>query len=78
MNTLLCGSVAALVVFFFKPIIMRSVSPVSNFNPANMMNGLLGGHVSITAACDNVDSYSAIAIGIISGFVYIYSYRLLV
>lgn len=78
MNTLLSGSVSALVVFFFKPVIMRSVSPVSNFNPANIMNGLLGGHVAITAACDNVESYSAIAIGFIAGFVYIYSVRLFV
>lgn len=78
MNTLLCGSTSALVVFFFKPIIMRSVSPVSNFNPANIINGLLGGHVSITAACNNVASYSAIAIGFIAGFWYIYSCRLIV
>lgn len=78
MNTLLCGSVAALIVFFFKPIIMRKVSPVSNYNPANIINGLLAGHVSITAACTNVQSYSAIAIGVIAGFWYIFSCRLIV
>lgn len=78
MNTLLCGSVSALVVFFFKPILMRKVSPVSNFNPANIINGLLGGHVAITAACDNVESYSAIAIGFIAGFWYIFGCSVLV
>jgi ammonia channel protein AmtB len=54
MNTLLSGSVAALVVFFFKPIIMRKVSPVSNLNPANIIDGLLSGHVAITGSCNNV------------------------
>jgi ammonia channel protein AmtB len=54
MNTLLSGSVSALVVLFFKPIIMRKVSPASNFNPANIIDGLLSGHVAITAACNNV------------------------
>jgi ammonia channel protein AmtB len=54
LNTLLSGSVAAMIVFFFKPIIMRTVSPVSNFNPANIINGLLAGHVAITGACNNV------------------------
>jgi ammonium transporter, Amt family len=78
MNTLLSGSVAALVVFFFKPVIMRKVSPVSNFNPANIINGLLSGHVAITGACNNVESYSAIAIGLIAGFWYIFSCRLIV
>jgi ammonia channel protein AmtB len=78
MNTLLSGSVSALVVFFFKPIIMRNVSPVSNFNPANIVNGLLAGHVSITGSCNNVESYSAIAIGLIAGFWYILSCRLII
>ena len=54
LNALLSGSVSALIVFFFKPIIMRKVSPVSNFNPANIINGLLAGHVSITGVCNNV------------------------
>ncbi len=78
LNTLLSGSVAALVVFFFKPIIMRTVSPVSNFNPANIINGLLSGNVAITGACNNVESYSAIAIGFIAGFWYILSCRLMI
>jgi Amt family ammonium transporter len=78
LNTLLGGSVAALVVFFFKPIIMRTVSPVSNFNPANIINGLLSGNIAITGACNNVESYSAIAIGFIAGFWYILSCRLII
>ena len=78
MNTLLSGSVAALVVFFFKPIIMRKVSPVSNLNPANIIDGLLSGHVAITGSCNNVKSYSAIVIGFIAGFWYIFSCRLMI
>lgn len=77
MNTLLCGSVAALVVFFFKPYFMRSVAPVSNFNPATIMDGLLSGHVAITAPCDNIETFSAVAIGFIAGLVYIASCRLI-
>ena len=78
MNTLLCGSVSALTVFFFKPYFMRKVSPVSNFNPANIVNGLLSGHVAITAPSNNVESYSAIAIGFIAGMVYIFGCRLII
>ena len=77
-NTLLSGTVSALVVFFFKPYFMRKVSPVSNFNPANIINGLLAGHVAITGPCNNVEPYFAMVIGLISGFVYILSCRLLV
>ncbi len=77
-NTLLSGTVSALVVFFFKPYLMRKVSPVSNFNPANIINGLLAGHVAITAPCNNVEPYFAMVIGFIAGFVYILSCRLLV
>eukprot|EP00347_Sterkiella_histriomuscorum_P003159 403365366 len=77
-NTLLCGTVSALIVFFFKPYFMRKVSPVSNFNPANIINGLLAGHVAITAPCNNVEPYIAIVIGLLSGFWYIFSCWLLV
>lgn len=41
------------------------------------MNGLLAGHVAITGSCNNVESYSAVIIGILAGFCYILSCRLL-
>lgn len=77
MNTLLCSSASSVVVLIFKPIIMKKVSPVSNYNPANVANGLLAGLVAITAACNNIHCYSAIIIGIISGFWYITACRIL-
>jgi len=73
MNTLICGTFSGLVVFIFKPFMMRKVCPVSTFNPANIINGMLAGNVSITACCNNVEIYSSMCIGIISGFWYIFS-----
>jgi len=71
MNTILSGSSGSLVSFFFKPFFLRKITPLNNYNPISICNGLLSGLVAITAACDNVQPWSAIIIGIVSGLVYI-------
>eukprot|EP01025_Chloroclados_australasicus_P048896 TRINITY_DN5548_c0_g1_i4.p1 TRINITY_DN5548_c0_g1~~TRINITY_DN5548_c0_g1_i4.p1 ORF type:complete len:551 (+),score=31.60 TRINITY_DN5548_c0_g1_i4:79-1653(+) len=41
------------------------------------LNGLLGGAVAVTAGCPFVEPYAAFIIGVVSGFVYSFSSRLL-
>ena len=74
---MLSGAISSLVVFFFKPYFMKNVEKIYNLNPVYIVNGLLAGLVSITASCNNVENYSAIVIGIIAGFWYIFSSWLL-
>ncbi|CDW76015.1 ammonium transporter [Stylonychia lemnae] len=71
MNTILSGSMSSLVVFLLQPYFMKNVEKIYNYNPVNIVNGLLGGLISITASCNNVENYGALLIGMIGGFVYI-------
>eukprot|EP00347_Sterkiella_histriomuscorum_P006195 403353698 len=71
MNTMISGSVSSLVVFFLQPYFMQKVQKIYNYNPVNIVNGLLGGLISITGSSNNVENYSAFIIGFLGGLFYI-------
>merc|ERR1711959_878928 len=65
MNTTLAAAAGGLTVLILKLIILR------RYDVGAMCNGILGGLVSITAGCGNVDSGSAYLIGVIGGFCFV-------
>jgi len=65
MNTTLSASTGGLTVFT-----LRYFMSGKKFDLGGFCNGILGGLVSITAPCSNVETGSAFLIGIIGGFVY--------
>lgn len=73
MNSIISGSTNSLIVYFLYP---RLVNKDSN-SAINVCNGVLSGLVSITGSCNNVENYSAFVIGVIGGFVFILSCRLM-
>jgi Amt family ammonium transporter len=64
MNTTIAAATGGIVVFFLRFAIYRY------YDVGGLCNGILAGLVSITAPCGNVESGSALAIGVIGGFVY--------
>ena len=68
-NTTLAAATAGLVCFIYNAIVNRSSSDKYSIVP--LTNGILGGLVSITAGCSNVEPYSAFVIGLLGAFVYI-------
>jgi Amt family ammonium transporter len=70
-NTWLSGSIAGIVAVYVKPHILKSYSFVNRFDCTTLCNGILCGLVGVTGCCDQVDSWSAFMIGIVSAFAYI-------
>merc|ERR1719230_2510619 len=64
MNTTLAASVGGLVVLVLRLIILK------RYDIGGMCNGILGGLVSITAGCGNVDCGWAVFIGAVGGLVF--------
>lgn len=70
-NTWLSGSISGIVAVYVKPHILKSYSFVNRFDCTTLCNGILCGLVGITGCCDQVESYAAFIIGIVSAFFYI-------
>ncbi|HWI48448.1 MAG TPA: ammonium transporter, partial [Rummeliibacillus sp.] len=67
LNTMLAGASGGTAALF---ITMKKFGKV---DPSMTINGVLAGLVAITAGCDYVSQWSAIIIGVISGFIVIYA-----
>ena len=75
MNTIIAPSAAGITTFFFEQKMGGNTNIRYNFSA--LTNGILGGLVSITAACDRVHPWAAFVIGFIGAFVYIGSTRMM-
>lgn len=64
MNTTLAAAIGGITVFMIRYALLRK------YDVGGLCNGILGGLVSITAGCGNVESGSAVLIGFIGAFVY--------
>ena len=54
MNTIISGAIGGLVSVIFKPLIFSTYSNNMRYDIGALCNGILGGLVSITGACDAV------------------------
>jgi len=64
MNTTLAAATGGITVFLLRYVITHK------YDVGALCNGILAGLVSITAGCGNMESGSAVATGLIGGFVY--------
>ena len=69
MNTIISGTAGGLSAAIIKPLITGSFKK-SFFDVSGLANGLLAGLVSITGACDGVEPWMALIIGVIGGAIY--------
>ena len=68
MNTTLAsasGGVTALFIYWY-----RNRKQEEQFDVIFVCNGILAGVVGVTSACDNIESWAAVLIGIIAAFLY--------
>ena len=83
-NTILSGATSGAIVYFLKKPISLFVWPCNReegkyyktfrtsqrFDGGSMSNGILAGLVAVTAACDTVEPWAALVIGLIGGILY--------
>jgi ammonium transporter, Amt family len=69
MNTSIAGSASGLTCFIFTYFLNKGTD--SEYSIGALCNGILAGLVGVTASCDTVESWGAMFIGIISGFIYL-------
>jgi len=71
MNTTLSAATGGLTVFFLQYALTKK------YDCAYLCNGILAGLVSVTAPCSNVESGSAVLIGMLGGFLFVGSAALI-
>jgi Amt family ammonium transporter len=76
MNTIIAGAAGGLISALLKPFIFRTYSHNMRYDISALCNGTLGGLVSITGACNNVQPVAAFFIGLGGGIVYCFGARL--
>ncbi len=69
---------AAFVTYFLKSLIFKTFSCPPTYLIFDLCSGMLSGLVSITASCNNVSHWSALVIGAIGGFIYIFACVLMI
>lgn len=77
-NTTLAACAGALSAMFTSTWIGYRSSGLHTYDLAYIMNGLLTGLVAITAGCAAVESWAAVVIGIVAGWVYLGASKLLI
>merc|ERR1712167_91253 len=71
MNTTLSAATGGLTVFLLQYALTKK------YDCAALCNGILAGLVSVTAPCSNVESGSAVLIGLLGGFIFVGSSALI-
>jgi Amt family ammonium transporter len=77
MNTILSAAASSLTVVFFKPILSKRCNSYNIIDVYSVANSMLAGLVGVTAACNNIQPWASIIIGIISSILYTLSVALL-
>lgn len=77
-TTTLAAASGAVSALFTDSILGSMATGETEYDLTMAMNGTLGGLVAITAGCSVVDIWAAVIIGIIGGWVYLFSSKLLV
>lgn len=77
-TTTLSAATGSVTAMFFDTILSMISEGHAEYDITMAMNGALGGLVGITGNCSVVEPWAAVVIGMISGFVYVLSSKLLV
>lgn len=77
MNTTIAPAAAAATCLFFPALLQKLFKKETTFELEPMLNGCLGGLVSITAGCAVCDPAGSFIIGVIGGLIYLGSSKLL-
>jgi len=77
-NSTLSGSAAGIVALFTNLIVQERMTGEPMYKLSAAMNGCLTGLVAITGSCGIVEPWAAIVIGIVAGWVFLFSSHLLV